>query len=157
VACCASGVPEYRLPSWIVDREVQDIVDLGVELRLNTRVDNLDDVFAEGFDAVLIAVGAHEGRGCPSRGDLDGVMVNTVFLRDVRLGRPPDIAGKRVLVLGGGNVAIDVARTAVRLGAAEVHMACLEARDKMPAHPGRSRPRRRRGSSFTTRAPSRAS
>jgi len=130
------GVPEYRLPSWIVDREVQDIVDLGVELRLNTMVENLDDVFAEGFDAVLIAVGAHEGRMLPIEGvDLDGVMVNTVFLRDVRLGNPPDIAGRRVMVLGGGNVAVDVARTAVRLGAAEVHMACLESRERMPAHP----------------------
>ena len=60
------GVPEYRLPSWIVDREVQDIVDLGVELRLNTPVDNLDDLFDEGFEAVLIAVGAHEGHhACP--------------------------------------------------------------------------------------------
>ncbi len=129
------GVPEYRLPAWIVDREVQDIVDLGVELRLNTPVHNLDDVFAEGFNAVLIAVGAHEGRKLPIEGaDLDGVMVNTLFLRDVRLGNPPDIAGKRVMVLGGGNVAIDVARTAVRLGAAEVHMACLESYEKMPAH-----------------------
>ncbi len=129
------GVPEYRLPSWIVDREVQDIIDLGVELRLNTTVNNLDDVFAEGFNAVLIAVGAHEGRKLPIEGaDLDGVLVNTVFLRDVRLGNPPDIAGKRVMVLGGGNVAIDVARTAVRLGAAEVHMACLESYEKMPAH-----------------------
>jgi heterodisulfide reductase subunit A-like polyferredoxin len=129
------GVPEYRLPSWIADREVQDIVDLGVELRLNTRVDNLDDVFAEGFDAVLIAVGAHEGRVLPIEGvDLDGVMVNTVFLRDVRMGDPPDIAGQQVMVLGGGNVAVDVARTAVRLGAAEVHMACLESRETMPAH-----------------------
>lgn len=130
------GVPEYRLPSWIVDREVQDIVDLGVELRLNTTVENLDDVFAEGFDAVLIAVGAHEGRKLPIEGaDLDGVMVNTVFLRDVRLGNPPDVAGRRVVVLGGGNVAVDVARTAVRLGAAEVHLACLESRETMPAHP----------------------
>ena len=130
------GVPEYRLPAAIVDREVQDIVDLGVELRLNTRVDNLDDVFAEGFDAVLIAVGAHEGRLLPIEGvDLDGVLVNTTFLRDVRLGQPPAIAGRRVLVLGGGNVAMDVARTAVRLGAQEVHLACLESREKMPAHP----------------------
>jgi heterodisulfide reductase subunit A-like polyferredoxin len=130
------GVPEYRLPAWIVDREVQDIVDLGVELRLNTTVNNLDDVFAEGFDAVLIAVGAHEGRKLPIEGaNLDGVLVNTVFLRDVRLGRPPDIAGKHVMVLGGGNVAVDVARTSVRLGAAEVHMACLESRETMPAHP----------------------
>jgi heterodisulfide reductase subunit A-like polyferredoxin len=130
------GVPEYRLPAAIVDREVQDIIDLGVELRLNTRVDNLDDVFAEDFKAVLIAVGAHEGRKLPIEGvDLPGVMVNTVFLRDVRLGRPPDVAEKRVMVLGGGNVAVDVARTAVRLGAADVHLACLESRETMPAHP----------------------
>ena len=128
------GVPEYRLPSWIVDREVQDIVDLGVELRLSTQVDNLDDLFDEGFEAVLIAVGAHEGIRLPISGvDLDGVLVNTVFLRDVRLGAAPDIAGQRVVVLGGGNVAIDVARTAVRLGA-QVSMACLEAKGQMPAH-----------------------
>ncbi len=129
------GVPEFRLPSWIVDREVQDIVDQGVELRLNTRVDNLDDIFAEGFDSVLIAVGAHEGVRLPIDGaDLEGVLINTHFLRDVRLGDPPDFSGKRVMVLGGGNVAIDVARTSVRLGAAEVHMACLEERETMPAH-----------------------
>jgi len=129
------GVPEYRLPTWIVEREVADIIDLGVELRLNTRVTNLDDVFAEGFNAVLIAVGAHEGRKLRIPGaDLDGVLVNTSFLRDVRLGKPPPL-GKRVVVLGGGNVAIDVARTAVRLGAEDVHMAFLESREKMPAHP----------------------
>ena len=129
------GVPEYRLPSEIVDREVQDIIDLGVELRLNTTVNSLDDVFDEGYEAVLIAVGAHEGRTLPIEGaDLPGVMVNTVFLRDVRLDNPPDVKERRVVVLGGGNVAIDVARTAVRLGAAEVHLACLESREKMPAH-----------------------
>jgi len=128
------GVPEYRLPASIVDREVQDIVDLGVELRLNTQVNNLDDVFEEGFAAVLIAVGAHEGIRLPIPGvALDGVMINTVFLRDVRLGNAPNIGGKRVLVLGGGNVAVDVARTAVRLGA-QVSMACLESKDKLPAH-----------------------
>jgi len=140
------GVPEYRLPSAIVEREVQDIVDLGVDLRLNHRVDNLDDLFAEGFDAVLIAVGAHEGIRLRIPGaNLDGVLVNTHFLRDVRLGRyrrgeagqviadgaPP--LGQRVLVLGGGNVAIDCARSAVRLGC-EVHMACLESRETMPSH-----------------------
>jgi heterodisulfide reductase subunit A-like polyferredoxin len=128
------GVPEYRLPSWIVDREVQDIVDLGVELRLNTQVDNLDDLFDQGFSAVLIAVGAHEGIRLPIPGtNLEGVLINTAFLRDVRLDNAPDIAGKRVLVLGGGNVAIDVARTAVRLGA-QVSMSCLESKDKMPSH-----------------------
>ncbi|CAG0954315.1 partial formate dehydrogenase (NADP+) beta subunit, partial [Anaerolineae bacterium] len=130
------GVPEYRLPSAIVDREVQDIVDLGVELRLNTSVTNLDDLFNEGFNSVLISVGAHEGKKLRIPGtELDGVMINTRFLRDTRLGNPPDVRGRDIVVLGGGNVAIDVARTAVRLGAKTVKMACLESREKMPAHP----------------------
>ncbi|MGD2104561.1 MAG: FAD-dependent oxidoreductase, partial [Anaerolineae bacterium] len=115
------GVPEYRLPSEIVDREVQDIVDLGVDLRLGRRVDNLDEVFDEGYDAVLIAVGAHEGVRPPIPGaDQEGVLVSTVFLRDVRIGEPPKL-GQRVAVIGAGDVAMDVARTAVRLGS-EVHV-----------------------------------
>ena len=135
------GVPEYRLPNEIIEREVQDIIDLGVDLNLNSRVDNLDDLFNEGYDSVLIAVGAHEGIRLPIPGaNLDGVLINTRFLRDVRLGKyesgsetdvPP--LGDRVLVLGGGNVAIDCARSAVRLGK-EVHLACLESREEMPAH-----------------------
>jgi heterodisulfide reductase subunit A-like polyferredoxin len=135
------GVPEYRLPTFIVDREVKEIIDLGIDLRLNTRVDHLDDVLQEGFQAVLIAVGAHEGRKLPIPGvNLPEVLINTQFLRDQRLktGGPNDtqdrIAGRHVLVLGGGNVAVDCARTAIRLGAARVDMACLESREKMPAH-----------------------
>ncbi len=160
------GVPEYRLPTRIIEREVQDIVDLGVDLRLNHRIDNLDDIFNEGFDSVLIAVGAHEGIRLPIPGaNLDGVIINTHFLRDVRLGKyngnlvdgnlvdgklvnssitnlpltnlpttHPPALGKNVLVLGGGNVAIDCARSAVRLGR-HVEMACLESGDKVPAHP----------------------
>jgi len=126
------GVPEYRLPSWIVDREVQDIVDLGVELRLNTTVENLDDVFTEGFDAVLIAVGAHEGIRLPIPGaDLEGVLINTTFLRDVRLGNVPEL-GERVAVVGAGDVAMDVARTAVRLGS-EVHLYYRRTREEATA------------------------
>jgi len=135
------GVPEYRLPTDIIEREVQDIIDLGIDLRLNTTVENLDDLFAEGFSAVLIAVGAHEGVRLPIPGnDLDGVLINTRFLRDVRLGKYTDGGesdapplGQKVMVLGGGNVAVDVARSCVRLGR-EVHMACLESRERMPAH-----------------------
>ena len=112
------GIPEFRLPSSTIEREVQDILDLGVELKVNTRVNKLDDLFQEGYRAVLVAVGAHEGVKLPVPGaDLQGVMMNTQFLRDVRLGNAPDISGKRVMVLGGGNVAVDVARTAARLGA----------------------------------------
>jgi heterodisulfide reductase subunit A-like polyferredoxin len=137
------GVPEYRLPNEIIEREVQDIVDLDVDLRLNSPVDNLDDIFAEGFAAVLIAVGAHEGIRLPIPGaDLEGVLINTHFLRDVRLGKysrngdqgkEQRELGKNVLVLGGGNVAFDVARSAVRLRC-RVSLACLESREQMPAH-----------------------
>ncbi|MGD2176282.1 MAG: FAD-dependent oxidoreductase [Anaerolineae bacterium] len=115
------GVPEYRLPSEIVDREVQDIVDLGVDLRLGHRVDHLDEIFDQGFEAVLIAVGAHEGVRPPVPGaDHPGVLVSTAFLRDVRIDEPPEL-GERVAVVGAGDVAMDVARTAVRLGS-EVHV-----------------------------------
>ncbi len=137
------GVPEFRLPGGIVDREVQDIVDLGVELKLGTRVERLDDLFEQGFEAVLIAVGAHEGVRLPIPGnDLDGVLINTRFLRDARLAERggedapdprADIDGKRVLVVGGGDVAIDVARTAVRLGASDVQMAVRGSSGRMPA------------------------
>jgi heterodisulfide reductase subunit A-like polyferredoxin len=132
------GVPEYRLPSEIIEREVQDIIDLGVELHLNAQIDNLDDLFDQDYSSVLIAVGAHEGIRLPIPGaDLDGVLINTHFLRDVRLGKYGQSnkgqLGKNVLVLGGGNVAIDVARSAVRLGC-QVSLACLESRPEMPAH-----------------------
>ncbi|MCK5634644.1 MAG: FAD-dependent oxidoreductase, partial [Anaerolineales bacterium] len=128
------GVPEYRLPTDIIEREIADILDLGIDLHLNTVIEDLDYLFEEGFHAVLIAVGAHEGIRLPIPGaDLDGVLINTLFLRDVRLGNTLEL-GKKVLILGGGNVAIDCARTAVRLGA-EVHLACLEPRDGMPCHP----------------------
>lgn len=78
------GVPEYRLPTSIVNREVQEIIDLGVELRLNTRVENLEDLFEQGFDAVLIAVGAHTGKRLPIPGSNNPEVFTAVhFLRDV--------------------------------------------------------------------------
>ncbi len=152
------GVPEFRLPGAIVDREVQDILDLGVELKLDTPVNSLDELFDEGFAAVLIAVGAHEGIRLPIPGnDLDGVLINTRFLRDVRLaertaekherGCPAGVSGtdipsagpraciegKRVLVVGGGDVAMDVARTSLRLGANDVQMAVRGSSGRIPA------------------------
>ena len=95
----------------------------------------MDALLKDGYSAVFLAVGAHQGRKLRIPGaDLPGVLLNTDFLRQVRMGERPELS-ERVLVLGGGNVAIDVARTAVRLGAKEVYMSCLEGRDKMPAHP----------------------
>lgn len=128
------GVPEYRLPPQIVEREVQEIIDLGVDLRLNARVENLEDMFAEGFKATLIAVGAHVGKRLRiPNADHPDTWTAVQFLRDVRLGNAPDLQNRHVLVLGGGDVAYDCARTAVRLGAKQVDVSCLEDRDTMPA------------------------
>jgi NADPH-dependent glutamate synthase beta subunit-like oxidoreductase/uncharacterized ferredoxin-like protein len=127
------GIPQYRLPRELLDREIEEIKSVGVDIQTNTRVDSLDHLFGQGFDAVLVAVGTHVGQKLPIPGaDLDGVLVSTDFLMDVYLGKKVKV-GQKVLVLGGGNVAFDCARVARRLGAAEVHMVCLESKDKMPA------------------------
>ncbi len=128
------GVPPFRLPHDLIDREVQFILDQGVELRLNTPVENVNDLLTQGYDAVFLAVGAHKARILPIPGhDLPEVSTSLAFLKRVNLGEPVNLDGKRVLVLGGGNVAIDVARTALREGAAEVSMTCLESYEQMPA------------------------
>jgi formate dehydrogenase beta subunit len=129
------GIPEYRLSREVLDGEIEEIKSAGVEVRTNTRVESVDKLLEEGYDAVLVAVGAHMGQKLPIPGaDLDGVLVNIPFLRGVSLGKEVRV-GKRVVVLGGGNVAFDCARTALRLGASDVHIACLEAGDCMLATP----------------------
>jgi len=133
------GIPEYRLPHAVVQREIDALLAEGIELRLNQRVDDVEALRAE-YDAVFVAIGAHAGVKLPIPGhDLPEVLLATEFLREVSLQsvghRPPSaVNGKRVLVLGGGNVAIDAAMTAVRLGAAWVGLTCLESREQMPAH-----------------------
>jgi formate dehydrogenase beta subunit len=127
------GIPEYRLPRDVLEIEIQEIVGAGVEIRTNTRVTSLDALFEQRYDAILVAVGAHVGQKLPLPGaDLDGVLIGLDFLREVNLGKEVNI-GKRVVVLGGGNVAFDCARLARRLGAQEVRIACLESKDTMPA------------------------
>lgn len=127
------GIPEYRLPRSAIETEIRAIEEAGVSIETGRRVESLDEVLAEGYDAAVVAVGAHKGQklrisGAGSR----GVLVGTAFLRAVNLGDQPEV-GRRVLVLGGGNVAFDCARVARRLGAEEVRMACLESREQMPA------------------------
>ena len=127
------GIPEYRLPRAVLDREVGALEEAGVSIETGRRVESLDELLDQGYDAVLVAVGAHKGQRLriPGAGS-QGVLLGTQFLRAVNLGEVADI-GPRVLVLGGGNVAFDCARVARRLGAAEVCMAYLECREEMRA------------------------
>jgi len=134
----AQGIPEYRLPRDVLNVEIDSIRRAGVNIVLNTalgREFTLDELFDKmGYNAVVLAIGAHRSRalGCPGE-DLDGVMHATTFLKDVALGNPPQLDGKRVAVIGGGNSAIDAARTALRLGASEVHVFYRRRREDMPA------------------------
>jgi len=133
------GIPSYRLPADVVQEEIDRVLSRGVHLELNHRVDDGASLL-EDHDAVFLAIGAHRGVKLPIPGnDLPQVHLATEFLRDVRLEEPPArasqaVGGRRVLVLGGGNVAIDTSMTAVRLGASWVGMTCLESREQMPAH-----------------------
>ena len=129
------GIPEYRVPRDVLDEEIREIESMGVEIRTNSRVNSLDALFEEGYHAILVAIGTHEGQKLSIPGvDQDGVLVSMDYLKDVNLGKKVKV-GKKVLVLGGGNVALDCARVARRLGADEVHLACLESKDKMVATP----------------------
>jgi NADPH-dependent glutamate synthase beta subunit-like oxidoreductase len=170
------GIPEYRLPRDVLQAQVREILDLGPELRLNMRLGKdftLADLRSQGYKAVLLAFGLHRSRDLSVPGnDLDGVVKGIDFLLNVNLGYRFSI-GKKVVVIGGGNVAIDVARSALRqqqkltletlsssllpdslsesemsvamkelmdvsraalrMGAREVHLVCLESREEMPA------------------------
>ena len=130
------GIPEYRLPRTVIAGEVEEIVKAGVEIRCNTRIENIEDLKDDqDFDAVVIAIGAHNGNRLPIPGkDLPNVYDATSFLRAVNLGNAPKL-GKKLLVVGGGNVAFDCARVSRRLGVEEIHLACLEPRDKMLSSP----------------------
>ena len=169
------GIPEYRLPRDVLQAQIREILDLGPELRLNTRLGrdfSLEDLRRQGYKAVLLAFGLHRSRDLNLPGhELDGVVKGIDFLLNVNLGYRFSI-GKQVVVIGGGNVAIDVARSAMReqqklaadadtaglpneltsseidvamkefmdvsrqalrMGAREVHLVCLESRQEMPA------------------------
>ncbi len=126
------GIPSYRLPREIVEKEAGYLLDVGVKVETNCRVEQPVGLRGE-FDAVLLAIGTHQGVLLPMEGNkLKNVLLNSDFLRDAAMEKETGM-GKKVVVLGGGNVAFDCARTAVRLGAEEVHLACLEAREKMLA------------------------
>ncbi len=132
----AVGIPEYRLPRDIIRSEVQTIEALGVEVKTGVTFGQdvtLDSLKAEGYKAFFLATGLHLSRGLNVEGeDLPGVLPGVEFLKDSALGRPVSL-GQKVLVIGGGNVAVDVALTARRKGAKDVTLICLEKREEMPA------------------------
>ena len=129
------GIPQYRLPRPVLDAEVQRIQNLGVSLTLNKRVEDLPSVMANGsFDAVFLAVGAHLAkRAYLPAGDAGKILDALDLLHDVEVGQAAQL-GRRVVVVGGGNTALDAARTAKRLGATESIVVYRRTRDKMPAH-----------------------
>jgi NADH-quinone oxidoreductase subunit F len=129
----AVGIPEYRLPRKVMNAEIESILKLGVELKLNSPVADAEALKTQGFKAVFLATGAHKGLKLGVSGErLKGVLDGVTFLRDVNLGKPVKV-GERVAVIGGGNVAIDAARTALRLGAKEAQIFYRRLREDMPA------------------------
>ena len=132
------GIPAYRLPEEVLDREIERILSLGIELQTNQQLGrdfDLPKLQQDGYEAIFLALGLPESRKINLEGaDLPGVLWGLDFLSAVKEGRGAQIK-ERVLVIGGGNVAVDVALTARRLGAKEVTLACLENRHEMPANP----------------------
>jgi NADPH-dependent glutamate synthase beta chain and related oxidoreductases len=155
------GVPEYRLPRALIQLEINAILSLGVELRTGVRIGTdltISDLKRDGYAAIFLGVGAMKSRDLPIAGlDLDGVLHGVDYLLNVNLGYRVDM-GRRVIVIGGGNVAVDIARTAarggeqtnlqrnlsivqaldvarsaVRFGARDVTVCCLESESEMPA------------------------
>ena len=130
------GIPKYRLPRDVLDYEIQRIVDMGVDLQLNCRVDDIEMAFdAEGFDAVFVAVGAHLAKRTEIPAHAASKILDAVsVLREIEEGVEPPQLGRRVIVYGGGNTAMDVARTAKRLGVDEAMIIYRRSRKEMPAH-----------------------
>ena len=129
------GIPKYRLPREVLDAEVKRILDLGVELRLDAKVSNILETMKQGrFDAAFLAVGAHIGkRAYIPAGSSARILDAVSLLRSMEGAEKPQL-GRRVVVYGGGNTALDVARTAKRLGAEEAVIVYRRTREKMPAH-----------------------
>jgi len=145
------GIPAYRLPRAVLNREISALLSTGIELKTGVRINTtaeLKGLFEQGFNAVFLAVGAHRSRTINIPGmELKGVLHGIEFLRSVNeslengagegvseIALPLVQNARRVVVIGGGNVAVDCAMCARRLGAREVTMVCLEKRDEMPAH-----------------------
>jgi len=131
-------IPEHRLPKAGLDAEMEQIKQLGVEIIVNKQLGrnlSFERLLQDNFKVVFISTGAHKSRKLGLEGeDLDGVVQALEFLQDINMGKKVQV-GERVAVIGGGNVAIDAARTALRLGSKEAHILYRRSRDEMPANP----------------------
>ncbi|MCL6558928.1 MAG: NADH-quinone oxidoreductase subunit NuoF, partial [Firmicutes bacterium] len=130
------AIPDFRLPKEVIQREIAYIVSRGVEIRYNSPIGqqfSLDDIFQAGYQAIFIAAGTQKSQRIGIPGEEEGVaglLYGLSFLRDVKLGKPVRV-GKKVAVIGGGNTALDAARTALRLGAEEVDLFYRRSREEM--------------------------
>ena len=128
------GIPAYRLPREVLDAEISRLVNLGVRIECNTKVENPESALESGFDALFLAIGAHLGkRAYIPAGDTVRILDAVSVLHMTADGEPP-LLGRRVVVYGGGNTALDAARTAKRLGAYEAIVVYRRTKEKMPAH-----------------------
>ncbi len=128
------GIPRYRLPLELLEREIDAIKKLGVEIELNAKQESLDALFKEGYDAIFVSVGAHRDASLGVSGQEASRVIECIsFLRDVGLGKKVEV-GERVVVVGGGNAAMDAARTALRLGAKDVSILYRRSKGEMPAY-----------------------
>jgi NADPH-dependent glutamate synthase beta subunit-like oxidoreductase/Pyruvate/2-oxoacid:ferredoxin oxidoreductase delta subunit len=129
------GIPAYRLPREILDAEIKEIETAGVQIKTNSRIQSVDELFQQGYNAIFLGPGAHKGQKAGVKGE-DGpcVMDGVDFLRTVSLGEKIKL-GKSVAVIGGGNAAIDCSRVALRIGAKKVTIVYRRTRAEMPAAP----------------------
>ena len=149
----AVGIPEYRLPKRVLRREIQLVEKLGAEIRCNVRVGKditLDQIIAQGYKAVFLATGAHESMKMRCEGEdegYEGYMAGIVFLREIAQGRIP-LKGNRIVVIGGGNVALDCVRSALRIGFKDVNLVYRRTEAEMPADEEEIRDARAEGVKF---------
>ena len=130
-----TGIPAYRLPNAVVDRDIKNVTALGVQIKTSTRVESVESLKKQGFDAVFVATGSSDESNLNIEGEeLEGVMGCMKFLRETKIGDAPEVKGKTVIVIGGGNSAMDPARSAIRMGAKKVIILYRRGRDEMPAH-----------------------
>jgi NADPH-dependent glutamate synthase beta subunit-like oxidoreductase len=129
------AIPTYRLPHEVVDADIANLTALGVEIECDSKVTDLSELKAQGYEAVVLATGTQLATSMEVPGeDAEGVITGLDFLNDVNNDAAPDLTGKRVVIVGGGNVAMDAARVARRLGATEARVVYRRGREEMPAH-----------------------